>query len=114
MQKINRIAIVVKGRQPLVDWINQKVPDEKISLEDVRSDCNVLLIPDGYEHTEAIEMVEQNFEAVFLSEMEGWFHDETMWPKDITLTKFRKWFELEYHSVIFDVLEESIEKEENL
>ncbi len=110
MYKVNRTVVIIKGKQPLVDWINSSDPKNPVTIEDVQNDCNVLLIPSEYSREEAIESVEQSYETIFLSEIEGWHIDEAFWPEDITLEKFRDWFDLEYHSTLIDVIEEDIEK----
>lgn len=44
--------------------------------------------------------------------MFSWYQDESLWPASIDQELFDNWFELEYHSMIIDILVESIEKEE--
>ncbi len=114
MYAINRDIVVIKGRQALVDWINSHNPEHPVSLADVCEDCTVLLIPEYDDSEEAMSLVEGNYELLFMSEIENWYVDDALWPKDITLEKFHEWFEIEYHSMILDVLDEDIEKDMEL
>lgn len=48
---INRNAVVIKAKQPFVDWVNAtpKADEEKghvFTLAEINADCEVLLIPD--------------------------------------------------------------------
>jgi hypothetical protein len=49
-----------------------------------------------------------------LSEIENWYADESLWPKDITLEKFHEWFEIGYRSMVLDALNENIKKDMEL
>ncbi|MFO8111216.1 MAG: hypothetical protein R6T92_01785 [Desulfosalsimonadaceae bacterium] len=109
---INREAVIIKGKQPLVDWVNSHDPENPLTLSDVREECTVILLPECRDKEEAVTIIESNFEVLFSGEMEGWIADESLWPKDVTLATFREWFDVEYHSMVFDALEDDIEKRE--
>ncbi len=109
---INRDSVIIKGKQPLADWINMNDPDHPVSLSDVREECTVILLPECRDREEAVTIIESNFETIFFGELEGWFVDESMWPASVTLETFQDWFDIEYHSMIFDALDEDIEKRE--
>jgi len=38
------------------------------------------------------------------------YTDESLWPKKRILDMFRDWFDVEYHSMVLDTIDESIEK----
>lgn len=48
------------------------------------------------------------YDFLFQQELEGWWSDETAWPKERNLKMFLDWFEVEFHSLIFDLCEEPI------
>ncbi len=109
---INREAVILKGKQPLVDWINSNDPENPVTLPDVREENTVILLPECRDKQEAVTIIESNFEVLFFGEIEGWIAEESLWPKDVTIETFRAWFDVEYHSMVFDALEEDIEKRE--
>ncbi len=108
---VNRNAVILKGKQPLVDWINSHDAEDPVGLEDVRTDCNVYLLPEMDGPSEASHKIEANFDVLFESELQGWYVDESMWPENRTIKMFREWFDIEYHSMVVDVLEDPIRKE---
>ena len=53
-----------------------------------------------------------NYEALFENELEGWYTDESLWPKKRDLKLFREWFNVECHTVIEDTVGLPIEDDE--
>jgi len=112
---INRAAIILKATQPAVDWINEVDPVENnaLTLEDVREDCLVYLVPEDIEAlSHAREWAQDNAELLLEEFMYGWYPDESLWPEDIGPALFDTWFEVEFYSMIIDTLDEPIEKED--
>ena len=97
---INRAAILLKYRKPAIDWINEADPyhdDPGITADEVA------------DSPEAIETwLKANHQVLFERELDGWYSDPTLWPKDRSYKQFKKWFIPECHSVIEDTLEEPI------
>lgn len=113
---INRAAIILKAEQPAVDWINKVSlfkSDDKITIEDVREDCLVYLVPDEVEtHIHAKVWALNNAEVLLEEFIHGWYQDESLWPKNLGKKLFEKWFKVEYHSMLIDTVDEGITKEE--
>ncbi len=107
---INRAAIIVRLKEPFIEWINEADPLDsrsKISIEEANEDRTIYLIDDSEaEHTE--EWIELNFRQVFECELEDWYDDQSIWPKNIDRKLFDEWCELECHSIIVDTVGEPI------
>ena len=112
MYIINRHAAIIKPRQPFLDWLESQPDwDLDITLEELRADCCAYLIP-GYDSPEqAMRYIERNHKAIFEWELFGWYTDESIWPKKLTLSIFRKWFDVEIHTMTVDMLNGHIERE---
>ena len=112
MFQIDRSVAIIKPKQPFVDWANS-VGDEKepYSIHDFRTDCSVILLPvlDSDEHAEAF--IKEIFQDVFELELSSWIVVDEMWPENITYKMFQEWFDVEFHSMVFDLLQSDIEKE---
>lgn len=110
---INRAALLLKGKQPFVDWIIKTDPEgsgKEIDLNTVNADKVVYLVDD--ETGEDPEgWVSQNFEHLMKNELFGWYIDEKVWPKILDIVLFDKWFEVECHSMIVDTVEGDIEED---
>ena len=112
MYVINRSAAIIIPKKPFVDWANSLEEEgNKYSIEDFSSDCTVILLPaiDSDEHADAI--VKDLYKNIFEAELSSWTTDENEWPRNRTYKMFLEWFEVEYHSMVFDPFEDDIEKE---
>ncbi len=110
---VNRLSAIIKPKQPLLDWLeSQPGWDLDISLEELGTDRPVLLIPGYASPEQAMSYVERNHKAIFELELFGWYTDESIWPKKRTLSVFREWFDVEIHSMVLDMLDEHIMREE--
>lgn len=103
---LNRTAIILRYREPFVRWINEADPyilDPAITIGS--DEQNVYLIHQIEHRDELDEWIALNHEVLFESELEGWYTDEALWPKNRTLELFNKWVHVEYHTVVIDVVD---------
>ena len=113
MHTIDRFVAVIKPKQPFLDW-HESQPDWDLdmTLVELREDSNAYLIPE-YDSTEqAMRYIERNHKAIFEWELWSWYTDETMWPEKLTLSVFRKWFDVEIHEMVIDLSDKHIMREE--
>lgn len=108
---INRAALVIKPKQPMVDWINQQSDPGHccITLEDARDDCTVILIPEYEDSDQAKKNIKELHTWIFESELNAWFTDRKAWPKSRSFKLFQEWFDVEIHSLVVDSSEDPIE-----
>jgi len=113
MYTINRSIAIIRIKQPFVDWANE-LPDAEIksSLDDFKTDCLAILIPDYDTDEEAIGYINEIYEHIFNELLFGWCTKESWWPQDRTNRMFWQWFEVELHSIVMDSSTEPIEDEE--
>ncbi len=100
---INRVVLLVRYRQPFIDWINA-VDDSGmvVTLTDANEDNQVYLLDE--EDADALEeWLALNHELLFEGELEAWCTDEDLWPEDRGREVFDAWFRVETHSVVYDV-----------
>ena len=113
MQSINRTAVIIKPKQPFVDWLNS-IPDEEVvfTLERVSEDNITFLIPPYESPDESLAYIKKIYSYLFEFELFGWYTDKKLWPKKRTWKMFQDWFEVEINSEVFDLVDGDIEKEE--
>lgn len=113
MYTINRLIAIIKPKQPFLDWLESTPSwDLDLTLEYLREDCMALLIPEYGENEKALRYIERDCKWIFEMQLAGWYNDEAVWPEKRTLSVFRKWFDVEIHSLIYDVVEKGIVREE--
>ncbi|MGN6803780.1 MAG: hypothetical protein ACTHJN_17905 [Ginsengibacter sp.] len=104
---INRNAIIVKPKQPLLDWVNSIYPESPIETLNVGT---VYLVNSGDSIQEVERWLQKNFDNIFQNELNGWNTDEKNWPEKRTFKLFKEWFNYEIHDMIVDMEEDEIIK----
>ncbi|MCL4871486.1 MAG: hypothetical protein KJ063_21210 [Anaerolineae bacterium] len=114
MKLINRGAIVVRVKQPFIDWLNQ-LPDTTTpyTADDFKEDCTVLLIPDFPSLEEMEAFINPLKPDLFEEELLNYSDNPRLWPDDLTARRFDAWFDLEVHSIVYDAAATPIVVEED-
>ena len=112
MYIINRSAIIVKLKQPYIDWTNSLDASDVYSSEQINKENHIYLIEE-YESDKELEIIIMDFYSeIFKIELSSWVTDETLWPVNRDYKTFKQWFDIEPHSTVFDMIDEDIEKEQ--
>ncbi len=99
---INRAAVIVKAKSPVVEWINKVDPSCEMDLEGVNDEATVLLI--SHDDSEDFEVwIGDNFLTIMEDELEGWYTSRDLWPEELTLDLFNEWYDLSLHTVVEDM-----------
>ncbi len=77
---VNRHAIVVKPKQPLLDWINALYPD----MAEDGSETTVYLVKERDSFGDTEKWLKRNFNNIFENELNGRHTDENEWPQKRT------------------------------
>ena len=111
---VNRGAVILRYKAPFIKWIKDADPSEnssEITMSNPNEDRTVYLITDA--DAENVEgWIRENHVSLFESELEGWYTDDTLWPKNRDYKTFKEWFEVECHSVIMDTVGGEINDDE--
>jgi hypothetical protein len=103
MSEINRSLMVVKPKQPYLDWARSVFVDEGFQLDDIRDDTSAYLIPEFEFLTDRMEILSWCLDFVFEEELYAWCTDRTTWPNQRDLNTFLQWFDVEFHSIVSDL-----------
>lgn len=110
--EVNRAAIVIRAQQPFLDWLNQ-LPDskEKFTFLEVNSEPTIYLVPEDESDGEYIlEWIEAYKKDLFDRALEDWCTDAKFWPKNRSIKVFNKWFKVEVHSMVIDLVSNPIKR----
>jgi hypothetical protein len=105
---VNRNALILRYKDPAVRWINEADPSpdgHEITLTDVNEERTVYLIDDriGEDPRSLERWLRKNYEDLFERELEDWYTDPKLWPKERSLALFHAWFDVELHTVLIDL-----------
>lgn len=106
---VERSIVVLKPKQPFLDWINNSlaISDENLlDLASMRIDCNSYLIPEVNEIEDGIAYVDEAFEGLFQLELASWSEDQELWPQELSLKMFWEWFDVEISPTLIDLTED--------
>jgi len=101
---IDRGVLVVKAKEPFREWISFLPDPDHITIKEINDDCAAYLIPGFEDDQERERILEKVYSEIFVEQLSDWCTDEVRWPQSRTLTLFKRWFELEFHSVVEDLV----------
>lgn len=114
MKLINRGVVVIKPRQPFLDWINRdSTSSSPVSMELLEQDRTAILVPELDSIQAVLDYVEALKPMLFEMELESWNGDPATWPQDRTPELFDAWLELEVHSMVWDAVGGPVVKEDD-
>ena len=100
---LNRAALIVRYKQPFVDWINSLEPNprQRLKLAEANDNSSAYLI-EVEDEDELPDWLKINGTALFEAELGGWYPDSQVWPKERNLGLFKQWCNVELHTLVFD------------
>ncbi len=106
MNEVNRGVIVLRPKKLFLDWVNfTDVEGVVLTLDQISQDCTAYLTPEIEDDDELREFLGENYKLLFEQELAEWIRDEAQWPAKRGLSTFLEWFDVEFHSTVFDVAE---------
>jgi len=104
MHPINRSAIVVVPKQPVLDWLHSVDPTSSdLTLDDLSDEPTIYLLPECEDEEGLRTCLEKVFAEIFEEEIDGWHRNRTVWPANRTFDTFCKWFDCVFHSMVVDL-----------
>ena len=109
---LNRWAITVQPTEVFLEWANS-LPDttSEMTLADMRIEAHIYLIPERLHDDDWEKQLRKHFAVIFEHELWGWCTDPEFWPEKRTYGEFRKWFEVEFHSMVLELGDGDVEVE---
>lgn len=109
MVTLNRSAIVVKPKQPFLDWLHVADPtSHDLTLQEVVQEPTIYLIPECDTDAEINETLCELCEKIFIEQLEGWFNHATTWPEDRSFDVFCRCFDVQHHFMLVDLCDEPL------
>lgn len=108
MQIINRGFLILKPKQPFLNWASQLDEDMNFDENDEVEGSSFLIEEDFFE----IEpVIEKHFKKIFKHELSMVTDDEKMWPKSMTMEVFLEWFSIDFGSIVIDLEKSDLKSE---
>jgi len=111
MDYIDRCLIILRPKEPFLVWLKSLPDPVDYTLEDLRSDAKAVLIPDFDGDEELDDFLSTHAVELFEAELEDWWTEKALWPKDRDEKLFQQWFDIEFHSTVADLVQEDYVEE---
>lgn len=108
---VNRSLVIIKPKQPYVDWVMGLPGPLVLDRDEITDDLTTILIPEVDNQAAADDYIRQMYHHLFEIELAAWHTDPQAWPQPRDYEMFVTWFDLELHMLVLDSLEDAIEKE---
>ena len=113
---LNRAALILRYKQPFVDWINAVDPSPQshiLTLDDVNQEHTVYLL-EVEDEGELARWLGRHHHELFEDELSGWYTDPKLWPLDRSLKALQEWCSFELHTVVVDAGDSPIEDDDDV
>jgi len=90
---LNRAALILRYKQPFVDWINAADPSPSshpLTLAEANQEHTVYLVEVEDEEWLAAWLA-RHHQELFEKELNGWYTDPALWPRDRSLKTLKRW-----------------------
>lgn len=109
MLTLNRSAIVVKPKQPFLDWLHAADPTSlELTVLDLVREPTIYLIPECDTNEDVADVLRGLCEEIFEEQLAGWYTDTSTWPPDRGFEVFCRWFDYQHHSMLVDLCNEPL------
>jgi hypothetical protein len=102
---LNRAVIILRYKQPFVDWINSADPNpgstHVVTLADFGDESTAYLV-DVEDEQDFEKWFKRNGVNLFVEELNSWYTDPDLWPRDRSAAQFKRWCTFELHTVVRD------------
>lgn len=101
MPALNRCAVSVVPRQPLLDWaagLGLELPGA------AAREAGLYLLPPYATDAEAEVLLRRAHAVIFATELAVWCPVQHLWPQDRSYGVFRRWFEPRFHPLVQDLV----------
>jgi hypothetical protein len=104
--------MIVRVKEPFIDWLRGLPVPGDFSASSINQDNAAYLMPDIEDDEDRDMVIEKTYEMVFEEQLDGFWTDESDRPKERTLEMFHQWFEIDFHTVVYDVVDGPLIDEE--
>jgi len=106
MYEVERSLVVVRAKRPFLDWIESLPDPGHFTLEEINKDSSAFLLPEYEDDFEKDRLIRKYFPVIFEEMLKGWWQVPGDYPSERNLKMFGDWFEVEFHSLVFDLADE--------
>ena len=108
---LNRSVAIIRGKEPFLKWVKSLPDSADVSIDIINQDNTAYLLPEIAYGFEEESLVERFYDLIFEEQLNGWWTEKNDWPKNRDRETFKKWFDVEFHSVVLDLVDAPLQDE---
>ena len=102
MEHLDRMALVIRPKQPYVDWANS-FDDDGPEYDPSARSASVFLNNEVVNVTDIGRVVRKCWRAIFEERLHAWMRDPGVWPRRRSRDMFLEWFDVQICEMVFDM-----------
>ncbi len=102
---LNRDLLVVRPKEPYIEWARTVYDDEPITDEEARNWVDAFLLPECDSEEEALDRIAENCDVIFELMLADWVVEPEAWPEDRGWEVFQCWFTFERIETTWDLVD---------
>ncbi len=106
MAVVNRCAVAVTPRRPMVDWTRPFWTRE--DMEGLGDEQSLYLLATWDDGPQLEQRLQERWAAIFEAELELWSRDRQLWPSPRSYSMFLQWFDLRFFPLVDDLADEPL------
>ncbi|MFC2079307.1 hypothetical protein ACFLSZ_04935 [Candidatus Bipolaricaulota bacterium] len=109
---LNRCVVTVRAKEPFLRWMRSLSDVESVSLDEINLETTAYLLPDYGDDEERQLLLVQFYDLIFEDQLAGWWTEKADWPEKRDLVMFTRWFSVDFHSILIDLVDGVLRDEE--
>jgi len=105
---VNRAVLITIAKEPFIEWLLSLPEPFHITLDEINEDRTAYLIPEYDDENQRDRIIKKIFGNIFENQLAEWWTREEEWPQKRDLRTFRKWFDLQFHTVVEDLVDDRL------
>ena len=92
------------AKEPFLSWLKALPDSADLTPEEMNGDATVYLLPVCDDDRAQDRVLARCFHLIFEEQLSAWWTDESAWPQGRNLKLFKRWFDVEFHSIVLDLV----------
>jgi hypothetical protein len=107
---LNRSVAFVRVLEPFAAWARLDPNFSHVTVESLNDEGTAYLLPDVLMAGDEEKLFRKYWRDIFDHELYAWSTDEREWPQRRTYAMFREWFNIQFSSLCYDLVEAPVEE----
>jgi hypothetical protein len=105
---LNRCLVTVKAKEPFREWLLSLPNPCDETIDEINDDPSAYLLPEFDDDEERDRILQEYFPMIFEDQLFAWWIQAEDWPQNRNFQMFKKWFDVEFHSIVEDLVDDAL------